>query len=160
LEESKNQMVPKLERVDCNTVGPALDIIAIIDGATHVLERIGEMQSAQDADALEAARRLHAAKERAIAGTEPGHNFDTTMSTNGSLWMAMGKEALRIATEKRNELKARLLDALLDAYEALKAVLPVGHDGDEESGQCDEACQRCIVDGAMAHIDHVLETTN
>ena len=45
--------------------------------------------------ALEAARRLHAANERAIAGHEPGHDFDVSLECNPG-WLAMGEEVLLI----------------------------------------------------------------
>lgn len=46
--------------------------------------------------------------------------------------------------------------ALAHGYEALRAVHPSGHDGDEDSPNCYEDCQLCTVDAAMAEIDHAL----
>lgn len=63
-------------------------------------------------------------------------------------------EVERLARENE-ALKAQPTDAaaINHAYEVLRANLPVGHDGDEESNQCDENCARCAFDGAMAHIE-------
>ena len=56
------------------------------------------------------------------------------------------------ATRSETELRK----AAAHAYEALEQLKPCGHDGDEESGQCDEDCDRCACDGAIAHLADAL----
>lgn len=51
---------------------------------------------------------------------------------------------------------ARLREALEHAYGTLVRQRPRGHDGDEESGLCDPECDKCDVDGALAHMDAAL----
>ena len=46
--------------------------------------------------------------------------------------------------------------ALAHGHEALRAVRPSGHDGDEDSPTCDDDCKLCQLDSAMAEIDHAL----
>lgn len=36
--------------------------------------------------------------------------------------------------------------------------LPCGHDGDEESGLCDEDCERCCVEAVKAHAEHAISS--
>lgn len=63
--------------------------------------------------------------------------------------------ALAELTRLRSQ-RDRLAKALLHVSTALEHLKPCGHDGDEESGQCDEDCQRCEWDGAVAHVEHAL----
>lgn len=49
-------------------------------------------------DIVDAARRLHDANERRIAGTEPPHSFDVSLQCNDG-WLEMGAEALRMVEE-------------------------------------------------------------
>lgn len=58
------------------------------------------------------------------------------------------RELVRVRAER--DIAA---EALRHASEVLRSLARVhcGHDGDEESGQCDDDCARCAIDGALAH---------
>ncbi len=48
--------------------------------------------------ALDAAKRLHGANERAINGTEPDHDFNVSLKCNPG-WLTMGEEAVSMSRE-------------------------------------------------------------
>lgn len=47
-------------------------------------------------------------------------------------------------------------EALEHARETLRRQMPCVHDGDDDSPGCDPDCDKCDVEGAMAHIDATL----
>jgi hypothetical protein len=86
-------------------------ILKVIEGVLEkedsAIERTGETVSEMgipkqlataETDVLAAAKRLHDANERAIAGKEPPHDFHVSLECNPG-WLEIGKEALAMAAE-------------------------------------------------------------
>lgn len=65
---------------------------------------------------------------------------------------------LRLELEARKAAAAAMREALEHARCALAHVTPSGHDGDEDSAQCDEDCALCDVQSASDHLDAALAT--
>lgn len=68
--------------------------------------------------------------------------------------------ACALKQETRPTCESGLYAALCDVSAWLPKLKPAGHDGDEESGQCDEECQMCQYEAIEGRIqaafdDHV-----
>lgn len=67
-------------------------------------------------------------------------------------------DAAVASAEQAEAACAVMREALEHARCALAHVTPSGHDGDEDSAQCDEDCALCDVQSASAHLDAALAT--
>jgi len=67
-------------------------------------------------------------------------------------------ESLRRRAQEAEAGAAAMREALEHARCALAHITPSGHDGDEDSGQCDEDCALCDVQSASDHLDAALAT--
>lgn len=71
--------------------------------------------------------------------------------------MTDDKDCLEDSFVKSNSAAA-MREALEHARCTLAHITPSGHDGDEDSGQCDEDCALCDVQSASDHLDAALAT--
>ena len=65
-------------------------------------------------------------------------------------------KSAHVDTEEK-AARDRILAALEHCVEVMRDLTPVGHEGDEESGEHPEDCALCRIESALAHAEAVLD---